>query len=195
MGLVQIEQSELDTLRKERDDSRAEAQTLKTEKEAATTAAEQAEAAKTAAESERDEATTKLTQAEEKAARAELKDKRWGALGTGFVAKLGDFTKQRLQEQASTMSEEDWDSRLKEIEETAEVKRDAAKDGDDNDNDDADANAARGGSPDFKPEELASLSGLGSGGGDGSKVPTAIERRSVVGQLSDAFAPSKPKND
>ena len=190
MGLVQIEQSELDTLRKERDDARAEAQTFKTEAEtakaekaAAETAAEQAEAAKTAAEAERDTAKQELTAKNEELAGQQLKDKRLGELGDGFMAKLGDFTKTRLQEQASKLSDEDWDNRLKELEETASVRRDAGKTTTDDDGDKNKDNTL------FEREEVARL-GVTSEATT-SAAPSRVEQSSVVGALASAFKPAK----
>lgn len=189
MGLVQIEQSELDTLRKERDDARGEAQTQKTaaetaqaEKTAAETAAEQAEAAKTAAEGERDQAKQELTAKNEELAGVALKDKRIGELGEGFTSKLGDFTKSRLNEQAGKLSDEDWDNRLKELEETAKVKRDDGKKPDET------APVTPPGDTLFEREEVARLNVTPE---SAPTTPSRQEQSSVVGSLASAFKPSK----
>jgi hypothetical protein len=186
MGLVQIEDTELAHLRKERDDARAAETAMKAERDAALTAkataesaAEAAEVAKTAAE------TAKAAALEEQANQVTLKDTRWNALGEGFTAKLGDFTKGRLQEQAKTLSDEDWDGRLKELEETAGVKRDAAKDGVTPPPDETGKDGRN-----FTLEEIASANGALNGGGNnggGAAAVSEIERSSVIGSLAGAF--------
>lgn len=181
MGMVQIEDTELAILRKERDDARAEAAQEKTQREAAETAAEAAETAKTQAEAAKTAVDKELETEKEKGAQAELKDRRLGALGEGFTAKLGEFTKSRVDEQAKSLSDEDWENRLKELEEQAGVKRDAKKDGG-GDPPPGDGDA----SPTFGTEELA---GLVPGSG-AAKPPSATERQSVVGGLAAAFKPT-----
>lgn len=126
MGLVQIEDTELAELRRERNEARTQVDTLQTEKRDLTTKAETAEAAQKAAETERDTAKTELQTATETAQKAKLKDQRIGALGAGFLAALGDTSKTRLNELASTCSDEQWNVELAEREEMAKVKRDAA---------------------------------------------------------------------
>jgi hypothetical protein len=197
MGLVQIEQSELDLLRKERDDARSETAQEKARATAAEakvteteTKVEAAEAAKVAAEEKASAAETKVTELEETANRASLKDQRWGALGSAFTAKLGDFTKSRLQEQASTLSDEEWDNRLKELEETTAVKRDAkADEGGDPSADELARRAAANGEHTFSLEEIASA-GSSVAGGSGDPAPnqqTPEGRRQVIGALAGAF--------
>lgn len=190
MGLVQIEDTELAALRKERDEAKAEAvkvPTLTQEKADAERAAEQAEAAKVKAEQERDAAKAEVTAANEEKAKAEVKERRMGALGGEFVAKLGDFTKSRLNEQASSFSDAEWDDRLKELEETAGVKRDAKKDDG--------TPAPQSGrtlldAPEFKAEEVASVN-LGGGGGTGTlTAPARDEQAQVVGSLGALFKKS-----
>ncbi len=186
--LVQIDTDELATLRKERDDAKQEAAkvpTLTQEKAAAETAAEQAETAKVVAEAAKAESDRKLAAAEEAAAKAELKDKRWGALGGEFVAKLGDFTKGRLQEQAGTLDDTEWDNRLKELEETTAVKRDAAKASDEP----TDTGRTLLDStlpPDFKPDEIAAASGGFTRAAPG--VVPRDEQAQVIGGLGKLFS-------
>jgi hypothetical protein len=195
MGLVQIEQSELDLLRQERNTARdeaatakQEAETAKQEKAEADSALEAAEAAKTKAETEKDEAVAAKTTLEEKAAQTTLKETRWDKLGEGFVAKLGDHTKAKLQTQAGELSDDDWESRLVEVEELTSVKRDADKEGATPPPPAADEAAA---GQVFSLDEIASAHGItgGSGGADG--VPTDAKRSQVVGSLAAAFKPSK----
>lgn len=187
MGLVQIEDTELAALRKERDDAKAEAvkvPTLVQEKSDAERAAEQAEAAKVAAEAERDQAKAQLQAATEAAAKAELKEKRWTGLGDQFVAKLGDFTKGRLQEQAGALSEEEWDNRLKELEEVTAVKRDAKKEGGAALPDDTARTLLD--PPDFKPEELARASVPAT-----TTTVDRTEQSQVIGNLGKVFSGAK----
>lgn len=190
MGLVQIEQSELDLLRKERDDARAEAASEKESRETAERdrdeKVEAAEAAKTKAETEKAAAEKAKTDLEEKANQTTLRDERWGKLGEGFVAKLGDHTKGKLQTQAGTMSEDDWDARLTEVEELTAVKRDADKDGNgggDKPDETADNKTL------FSTEEIAAAgASLGGGNGSGATAPSRQQQSTVIGSLSKAFS-------
>lgn len=190
MGLVQIEQSELDLLRQERDTARTEAAAEKESREAAERErdekVEAAEGAKTKAEGERDEAVAAKTTLEESAAQTALKSTRWDKLGEGFVAKLGDHTKAKLQEQAGSLSDEDWEGRLVEVEELTSVKRDADKEGATPPPPEADE-TARGKT--FTLEEIASANGI-TGGGSGDGAPSDLARSQVVGSLSKAFKPA-----
>jgi hypothetical protein len=188
MGLVQIEQSELDLLRGERDTARSETAKEKQRADAAEAKVvdlepklEKAEADLTAANTAKDTAEAKVTELEETANQAKLKDKRWGDLGDQFVAKLGEHTKTKLQEQAGTLSDDDWTARLTEIEEMGGVKRDAKSEdkGDDKDE------HAQSGEHTFTLEEIASA-GVPSNGGDPS--PSRTEQSQVIGSLAKAFA-------
>ena len=85
---------------------------------------EKLEAAKVAAETERDELKAQVEKAQEEARAAELSKDRLGKLGAGFVAKLGDRTKARLEEQAKSLSDEAWTERLEELAELVGVKSD-----------------------------------------------------------------------
>lgn len=100
--------------------------------------AEQAEAAKATAEKtveekeaeakrekdRADEAEKKVTEAEEAQAKDDLAKDRLGKLGKGFKESLGEFTRERFETQARDLSEEEWEARVKELEETTKVKRD-----------------------------------------------------------------------
>lgn len=59
---------------------------------------------------------------EETARSVELSSTRYGTLGSAFLAKLPDTIKVKLQEQAKAMSDEDWTSRLEDLELMAGVK-------------------------------------------------------------------------
>jgi len=194
MGLVQIEQSELDLLRRERDDARSESADHKKRADDAEAKVtdlepklESAEAAKTAAETKASEAEAKVQTLEEQANVATLKSTRWDGLGNQFVAKLGDFTKGRLQEQAGTLSDEDWDNRLKELEETTAVQRDAKDDSTPAPDDAAAALAASQAAqaPTFSLEEIAKAGVTPNGQPTGA--PTREQQSQVVGSLAKAF--------
>lgn len=135
MGLVQIEDSELATLRSERNEARTKVDTQANELRELTAKVETAEAAKVAAEAAKATAETKVTQLTEATAASALKDKRMGALGAGFLAKLGDTSKTVLTDLAAKASDDEWELALKEREEMAsklanvEIKRDLAADG------------------------------------------------------------------
>lgn len=196
MGLVQIEQSELDTLRGERDTARTDLAAEVTKREEAERATVAAETAKSEAETAKKTADDALAAETEKSAKAELKTKRLKGLGDGFKAKLGEFTTARLDEQAESLSDDEWDNKLKELEEVTAVKRDAKKDGGGSETETPEEKAAREaaeaaeGNKDLAPEELAGLlPGQGNGNGDG-KAPTDRERSSVVGSLAGAFSKS-----
>jgi hypothetical protein len=206
MGLVQIEDSELQTLRKERDDARAAEQKAVTEKAEAERAVTEAETAKQAAETAKAEAEQERDTLKESQRQVAMRDKRMGELGDGFVAKLGDKTKEALKKTAASASDEDWNARLEEIEEIASVKRDATADANNGGNNGGngsgsgsgsggpEANANNGGgaaSGVFEDEEIASfVSSGGSRPSNGSQAAPANSRQ-VVGGLMDVFSGKK----
>lgn len=85
---------------------------------------EETEAAKVAAETAKAAAEAKVTEHEEAARTATLATERMAKFGTGFTAKLGEFTKGRLTTQAGTLSDDEWAARIQELEETTGVKHD-----------------------------------------------------------------------
>jgi hypothetical protein len=187
MGLVQIEESELAAIRKERDDAKAEAAklpALQTQVQDLGKQVEALEAEKKTAEGERDQEKQRADGLEEQANQQALREKRMSALGTAFTGKLGEITKSRLQEQAGTMDDTAWDERLKEVEETTGVKRDDKAEGD--------TTQENAGLPDFKPEEIARA--LPTGGGGPGNQPSKVEQSQVVGNLAGLFSPSKAKS-
>ncbi len=123
MGIVQIDETELANLRKERDDAKRIADEKASEARDLTTKVEKAEAEVTKEKTAREQAEQKAKDLEDKAEQSSLKDKRLAALGTEFLAKLGEFTRGRLVESAATLSDEDWESALKEKEEMSGVER------------------------------------------------------------------------
>lgn len=134
---------------------------------------EETETAKVAAEKDRDDFKAKVEESDETARKATLSKDRLGKLGKGFTDKLGEFTRGRLEEQAGALSDEEWDNRLKELEETADVKRDEGKTA---------AEADKDGTV-TREETARSQIGGGNGNGGSGGEPGAAERRSVVAGL------------
>jgi hypothetical protein len=175
---VEISKNEYATLQaqeQEVKDERAKREAAETERDEAVQATEKAEAEKKTAETAKDEAEKKVKDFEEKAQQTELASERMSALGSEFKSKLGDFTSKRLAEQAKDLSDEDWDGRLKELEEMSKVKRDAKKDGESEDGD-----GSGSGSEEFSQEEVARAQ---AGGGGNGKAPDVRERASVMSGL------------
>ena len=129
MPNVEIAQSELDALRKERDDERAAAAKAADDVRELTTKVETAEADTVKEKARADAAEAKATELETAAQKTELKDKRIEALGDAFLSAMGDFTRQRFTEAASTLSDEDWEAELKEKEELLDTERGAESGG------------------------------------------------------------------
>lgn len=158
----------------------------------------EAEAAKVKAEEERDAEKKEREKAEETARRADLSKERLEKLGTGFAAKLAklETTKKRVEAQAATLSDEDWEARIVELEETLATKRDAKADKDDPDPADPakpEETAANG----FFDKDVIAASNLG-GGGNGDKPeatetdPSDAARDNVIGGL---FGPKPTKTE
>lgn len=163
--------------KKRADDAEAELSETKTKLEAE-------EAARKKADEEKEAAEAKVKAADEEKAAAQLRDDRFGKLGDGFIAKLGDTTKANLREDAGKLDEEAWEKRLAEVEELAEVKRDTKLKGGKTTPADPSANGGGGGSSEedeFSMEELASSV---AGGGDGDDdLPSSHQRQSVAAGL------------
>lgn len=189
MDDISIPKNEYDELRGR--PSRDDFDALRTRVEAAEKKVEETEAAKAKVEEEKEAAETarkaaedKVKGFEEQANRQSLRDERWEHLGNEFTAKLDGMptTKANLLRDAEAMEDVAWDTRLKEVEETTGVKRDAKKDG-------------TGGSGSetagtFSREEIARAQ-VGGGGGTGGlatlkRDQTPGERRSVVAGLTKA---------
>jgi len=178
MGMTQIDENELATLRREREEARSRADKLSEENRTLTTKVETAEAGQKAAEAERDTEKAERAKLEEKAQATVLRDKRHAALGAGFLAKLGDTSKAVLTELAGTATDEQWDLALKEREELAGVKRDAQADG---------STPAPGSGETFNKDEVASFLGRVTtppNGGGG----TVQDGATSVRQLARSFA-------
>lgn len=177
MAMIQIEESERDRIIKERDDEKARADRLETEKAAAEQAAEAAEAAKATAEAEKKSAEERASELEEAQRKEVLAKERLEAFGDAFAEKIASMPtlKKRLDEQAGTLSDEEWSSRLDEVEELTSVKRDAKKEG-------APADEESSTGTVFTQEELAS-SKVGPGSGSAEGQPHAAVRRATVENL------------
>lgn len=191
MALIQIEESELKLLRDERDAARKAADDEKAAHQETQRKVEETETKLKTTESERETAKQETAKLQELADQTKLADARLGTLGTGFTAKLGDFTKQRLNEQAKTYSDQEWDDRLKELEEQAAVKRD-----DKGDSTPATPpapgsteSASSNGSPVFTEEELAKLrtGTTGQPPTTGGEFQSPAQRRSVASGLAKTF--------
>lgn len=182
---VEISRSEYDDLRQakdERDSLRTKVTEAEQAKAETESKVEQMEQAKNEAENKLEKAEKDLEEAKEAQEKADLASERITTLGKGFLGKLGEFARGRLNEQAKSFSDEEWDDRLKELEELSGLKRDDKGDGNE---DDDDANGGKGGGSgtEFSKEEIA-RAGVGSGreNGDGAN-PSPEARRSVVGGL------------
>lgn len=183
METVEISKSEYDALQEDKrklESAQTELSAAKDEKAEVESKLEQAETAKNKAETDLEQAKKDLDAAKEESRKTELADERLGTLGSDFTGSLGEFTSSRLKEQAKTLSDEEWEARLKELEEMSGKTRDAKKDGEGED--DKDKDKGKGG--EFSKEEIA-RAGVGGGGGNGGNgsVPSPAKRRSVVGSL------------
>lgn len=187
MGLVNIDETELSNLRSDRDKFKAEADAKTTEVRDLTTKVETAEAETAKEKTAREAAEKEAGDLKANAQKDELKGKRLDALGDGFLAKLGEFTRERLTEAAGTQSDEAWEATLKEKEEMAGVKRDVKKDGTETTTTTTEAETA--GST-FKDEEVASFNAKG-GSGRATTASTAAPG-SAAAALARSFRPGKP---
>lgn len=171
--------AERDAAIKERDEAKAQVTTVTKERDDAKASIEETEAKLKTTEKERDDAQAKVKTAEEAEAKAKLVGERFEALGEGFLAKLGDKTKENLKADAEAMSDEAWSKRLESVEELAGVKRDAKKDGE--------SDGGGGGDDDTFSRDEAQASRLGGAatpaGGGSNGQQTATSRRSVVAGL------------
>jgi hypothetical protein len=118
------------------------------------------------------------------------------------MAKLGETAKARINEQAKSMKDEDWDARLKELEEMAGVARDAKADGTPAPANNGGGNGGGGSEekdetangPTFENEEIASFVNGGGVQGNsrtGSESIVGTQRSQVVGALASSFKSKK----
>jgi hypothetical protein len=194
MTLVQIEDSELATLRRERDEAKSEATAEKARVADLTPKLESAEAAKATAEETAAAEKKRADDLEQSVAGAELATKRYDALGAAFKAKIDAIpsVKEALSAQAKALDNDAWEARLAEIEALAGVKRDqgapSKDDKDDKDKDGKDAIAALNGGT-FSTEEVARFRPTPDP--SGSTMPSDQERAATVGKLASIFSPPK----
>lgn len=189
MSLVQIEESELANLRRERDEAKTKVDELSSSTRELTTKVETAEASALKEKEGREKAEKENKDLTEAAQRSGLKDKRLTSLGDGFMAKLGEFTRGRLTEAASTQSDEEWEATLKEKEEMAGVKRDQKKDAAAGDSTTPPAAAAAAA---FAPSEVASF--LQSGVTTPATAISGSDGTGAVRALAAAFTPPSSSN-
>lgn len=179
MGFVQIDEAELAALRSDRDKARDEVAEVRRD---LTTKVEKAEADTTREKERADGAERERDELKAAAQSGELKSRRWDALGTGFVAKLGEVTKGNLQASAANLSDEDWDARLKEVEELTGVKRDAKAEGS------SEGSNGGGEGASFSEEEMARFKNQGVTNPAGPSSNGDAAR-----SLARALKPSRPK--
>lgn len=187
MGFVQVDETELANLRSDRDKYKADVEVKAEENRTLTTKVEQAEAETAKEKTAREAAEKEAADLKAGAQKTELAKKRVEALGEGFMAKLGEFTRTRLTEAAGTQSDDEWESTLKEKEEMAGVKRDAKKDGTTTATDTTTAATVQGSA--FSDEEVANFN-RGGVAPQTSQAPASAGGTALA--VARAFRPSKP---
>lgn len=182
MDEITLPKAEYDRLVRERDEFKSKFETAESEKSDAVREAEKAESEKVAAEEKATALQAKVDGFEETARQADLATERFDALGKGFVGKIGEKTLTRLRTQAGSMTDEDWASRLDELEEMTGAKRDLAEsDEDGGDGNGKSKETAGRKSGEFSEEEIA-RSAAGRQDDKGVEQSKAA-RRSVIGTL------------
>lgn len=147
------------------------------------------EAQKVKAEEECQSLKQRADEAEEKQRVVAMKEERVNALGPGFRARLDKFeaTKARVLRQAGEMSDEQWNERLAELEETLDAKRDAPLDDAKDGGKDGDKDKETVGT--LFSRQQVQRSGLAGGteevvAGEGSgSPPSVVSRQSVMSGL------------
>lgn len=177
MDTIELDRAEYDRLKAERDEYKSRAEAAEAERDESVKASEKAEADKVKAEEKATELQGKVDGYDEKARQGELAAERFEALGKGFVTKLGDATKARLQRQAGSMTDEDWTARLDEIEDLTDVKRDDKGEG----NESGASHERKSG--EFTDEEIARSHASRSGGNGGGIEQSPAARRAVITKL------------
>lgn len=175
---VEISKSEYDALKADKaklEDAERKLTEAESAKAEAERKVETIEAEKVQAVEEKAAAEKKIEEHEEAERKRELAKGRIEALGSEFLSKLGENTRGRVDEQAQSLSDEEWDARLTELEELTATKRDAKKDGE------TEEASEKGQSEEFSREEVARAQ-AGSTTSD-TKEPTRNERQSVVAGL------------
>lgn len=185
-SVMDIEQDKYDELiaRPTRDEFKAvadERDKLRDEKAEAVKTAEAAEVAQKAAEKSRDDLKAEKDTADETARAATLAAERTGKFGKAFREALSENIAKRLDEQAKTLSEDDWEARVAELEELTGKKRDEGGTA---------TTATDNGGNTVTTEETASAN-LGGGGGGPVGPASEVKRSSVIGGLAGKVG--KPK--
>lgn len=139
---------------------------------------ETVEAEKAAEKKRADDAEAELTKAEEKDKADALAKERFNKLGGGFKSALGEFTRPRLEAQAGTLKDDEWDARLTELEETMKVKRDEG------------GEEAAANDDTFSRDAVAS-SQLGGGGGNGGGGTATKPSQAALGSVVRGLIPTK----
>jgi hypothetical protein len=186
MGEITIEQSEFAELQQRPSKEELAAAVKRAEdaeeaKAEAEKAKEAAEIAKKTAEDEKAESDRKLQDAEEKANQAELADSRYETLGSKFLKKLPESIASKLKEQAKTMKDEEWSSRLEELSELVGVKSDEKLTEEEAAEEPGASGSEASSSEEFSAEQIAKA-GLGSSNGIG-KSPSPQVRAGVFSGL------------
>lgn len=154
-------------------------------KQEADRAVEAAETAQKKAEADRDDLKKKVDDFEEKARQGELASDRLSKLGKGFKAAMGEKTSERVKADAATMTDEAWDERVAELEETLGKKRDEGGQSPDP----AESTAS---TETFTQEEVtASAVGSDRSGGTPGGEPSEASRSAVMGGLLGPLTPAK----
>lgn len=180
-NIMDIDQAKYDELmgRPSKEELAAEkdrADKAETALETANKAVEAAEIAQKKAEKENDETKAAKEAAEETVRASEMASERLGKLGKDFKAALGENTTKRVEEQAKSLKDDEWESRLVELEELTSKKRDEGGEA-------TAASTTATGDGNVTAEETASAR-LGTGGGGGSgAAPSTVARGTVVGGL------------
>jgi len=183
MDKMEIERSEYDSLkaRPSQDDLTAaerRADEAEEAKAAAEKAVEEAEAAQKKAEKEAEELQKKVDEAEESESQTKLAKERIDALGNDFLGALGEKTRERLDEQAKSHEEDEWEARLEELEELTEVKRDASTE-----EEETPEGGKKPGGKDLTREETAAAR-VGGRRSTTTSEPSEAKRASVIGGLT-----------
>lgn len=192
---VDIEDSKYEALVAAKSDGETKVAELTAKLTEADRKVETLEAEKVKAEEERDKFKTEAEQAKEETRVAAMKDERMSALGSGFRAKLDklETTAKNVAAQAAKLTDEEWEARVTELEESLSVKRDAKVDekkkGDEEDEGKKDALA---GTLFTKTEVAGSAVNGGNGNASDQEVtasdtsgetPSVERRQSVMGGL------------
>lgn len=159
------------------------------EKAEAEKAVETAEAAQKKAEEEKEAADKKVKDFEEKERQGTLASDRLGKLGKGFAGAMGEKTSERVKADAATMSDEAWEERVAELEETLDKKRD--------DGTEPSGGESTASGDTFTSEEVhASAVGSSRSGGDSNGgEPSGEARSAVMGGLLGSVSGGSSKSD